>query len=257
MSIQIATNSHTLQLEPRIREITKSFLTTFGFSYFQYLRCFADGSIGLLTNDTNLIKHFQQVDNSPVVFSSFETTHKNSHSYWFLWDEALPKSPVQLAREKFHIHHGITLVRRNKHYYDMIAIALAHSQSNPGSFYLNKLKAIEQFINEFDLNHRDLIRVMDSNPIVLPESYRDINYQKICLSQGRIQVHGKNALTYVTTQELACLRLLCQGFPYKRIAQMLNISVRTVETYLRRVKQRTDFSTQAEVEKLINSYLTT
>lgn len=252
MSLQISLDHPTLALKAKVQEVSGNFLETFGFSYFQYLRCFADGSIGLLTNDTGLMEYFQHVNNSPVVFSSFENEYENAHSYWFLWDEKLPESPVQLAREKFNIRNGLTLVRRSKNYYDMIAVALPSEQANPSSFYLNKLRAIEQFVNEFDADNKDLIALMNKNPIVLPDTYRDVNYKKICLTKGKITVAGKYGATHITAQELACLRLFIQGVSHKKIAQELEISSRTIETYMMRVKQRTGLSTRAEIERMMS-----
>ena len=92
---------------------------------------------------------------------------------------------------------------------------------------------------------------MDDNPILLPEPYRDINYQKICLTQGKFAVLGKEGMTYITAQELACLRLFVKGMSYKYIALILGISHRTVETYLQRVKQRTKCSSRTELEQII------
>ena len=251
MPVHVSLNHPTLTLKPKIQEVSQNFLQSFGFSYFQYLRCFADGSIGLLTNHTGLIECFSEVNNSPVVFSSFSQEQENTHSYWFLWDEALPESPVQLAREKFNIRNGITLVRRSKNYYDMIAVALPEEQANPGSFYLNKLNAIQHFINQFDADHKDLIEVMNKNPIVLPKIYRDVNYSKICLTKGKLLVTGKYGSTHITAQELACLRLLVQGATHKKIAQDLDISSRTAETYLLRVKQRTGLTSRLEFERML------
>jgi DNA-binding CsgD family transcriptional regulator len=251
MAIKIALDHPTITLKTKIQELCSDFFATYGLNYFQYLRCYADGSIGLLTNHTGLIEHFQYVDNTPVVFSSFDEEHQNAPSYWFLWDEELPEMPVQLAREKFNLRNGITLVKRSKNYYDMIAVTSPIEPTNSGAFYLNKLKAIEQFINEFDIKNKELIKIMDDNPILLPEPCRDINYQKICLTQGKIAVLGKEGMTYITVQELACSRLFVKGMSYKNIALILEISHRTVETYLQRVKQRTKCFSRTELEQII------
>lgn len=251
MPVQIALDHPTLILKPKINEVSKNFMDTFGFNYFQYLRVHKDGSFGMLTNNTGLIEYFQQVDNEPVVFSAFEEEHQNSHSYWFLWDESLPEFPVQLAREKFNIRNGLTLLRRSKHYYDMIAVALPKEHANPGSFYLNKLKAIEQFVRDFEIDNKDLIEVMDKNPIVLPKPYRDVNYENICITDGKVVVLGKQGQTYITAQELACLRLLTQGDSHKKIAHLLNISTRTVETYVQRIRQRTGYNSRLELERMM------
>jgi DNA-binding CsgD family transcriptional regulator len=251
MPLSIPLDHPIFALKSKIQEASENFLKIFGFNYFQYLRCFADGSMGLLTNHTGLIEYFQNVDNSPVIFSSFKNDHENTLSYWFLWDEELPASPVQLAREKFNLRNGLTLVRRTKHYYDMIAVALPNEAANPGSFYLNKLKGIEQFVKEFDSHNQDLIALMNKHPIVLPAAYRDINYENICLTKGKVIVAGKYEETHITTQELACLRLFIQGESYKKIAQALDISPRTVETYIARMRLRTGFFSRTEFERML------
>jgi DNA-binding CsgD family transcriptional regulator len=251
MAIPIALDHPTRLTRGKVQEVTNHFLSAMGFSYFQYLRCFADGSASLLTNNTGLIEHFAYANNSPVIFSSFEKEHENAHSYWFMWDEELPEHPVSLAREKLSIYHGLTLVRRSKNYYDMIAVGLPCEQANPGGFYLNKLQAIEQFIKEFDCDNKALLETINKNPIALPEPYRDANYQSMCLTQGKVVVKGREGLTHITAQELACLRLLMQGASHKNIAKELVVSPRTVETYLHRVKIRTGFSSRHELERMM------
>jgi|GEM_PF-1236151 len=251
MSVKLPVNHPILESKHKVQEVTANFLEAFGFNYFQYLRCFANGSFGLLTNNTGLTEYFSHVDNSPVIFSSFEEGHEKIHSYWFLWDEALPDMPVTLAREKFNLRNGLTLVRRSKDYYDMIAVACSTEQANPGGFYLNKLKAIEKYVQEFDANNKDLIALMTKSRFVLPEAYRDVNYKKICLAQNKITVRGKYGLTHITAQELACLRLLIQGATHKTIAQALEISSRTVETYILRIKQRTGFGSRVELAHML------
>lgn len=252
MSLQLSTDHPTFTLKTKIQAITQGFFASFGFSYFQFLRCFSNGAIGLLTNHTGLLEYFQHVENTPVVFSSFENEHEEAPSYWFLWDSALPEHPVSLAREKFRIHNGLTLVRRARDYYDMIAVALPFEHPNPGLFYINKIKVIEQFINDFEVTHVDLIRLMNRCPIQLPEAYRDVNYRKICLDKGKIVVKTSFGETHITAQELACLRLYQQGLSHKKIAQELAISPRTVETYMLRVRRRVGLSSRSELERLFS-----
>lgn len=254
MPIEITLDHPIFTLRDRVQEASCFLHEVFGFNYFQYLRCYADGSVNCLTNHTGLFEIAREYHDQPIVFSSFEEEHENVPFYWFLWDEALPPTaPVQLAREKFNFHNGLTLVRRTKHHYDMIAVALPYEHSNPGSFYLNKIKAIEQFIYEFDKQNKDLLCIMDKSAIALPQAYRDVNYQEMCLSQGKINVQGQTGMTYLTTQELTCLRLVLQGFSHKQIAHMLEISHRTVETYLIRAKQRTGYASYSGLERIMYS----
>lgn len=235
-----------------MHDLCANFFALHGFNYFQYLRCYKDGSFSMLSNETDLLEYFSQIVSSPVIFSSHTAEHEGLYSYWFLWDEELPTYPVSLAREKYNLHHGLTLVRRSKNYYDMIAVALPEQKRNITSFYLTKRKIIEQFINEFDKNHDNLIQLMNKYPFSLPYSYRDINYNKICLPNGRIEVVGREGAFYLTSRELACVRLLLQGATDKQIAQILHVTPRTVETYLNRVKQRSGMLYRSDLEDLIS-----
>ena len=252
MPLKIDLSHPIFTLKDRVKEASSFLLETFGFNYFQYLRCYAGGSINCLTNNPGLFEHIKEYHNQPIVFSSYEDENENMPFYYFLWDEALPPTaPLQLAREKLNFHNGLTLVRRTKNYYDMIAVALPYEHANPGSFYLNKIKIIEQFIYDFDKKNKDLMQIMDKSAIALPRAYRDVNYQNICLNEGKIYIEGKAGATHLTTQELTCIKFVLQGFSYKQIAQMLEISPRTVETYLLRAKQRTGYPSYSELERAI------
>lgn len=250
--LKIPSDHPTFQLKDTIQKLCSAFFNQHGFNYFQYLRCYKDGSCSLLANETGMVEYFSQVANEPVVFSSYMVEHEKLHSYWFLWDEELPSFPVNLAREKFNLHHGLTLVRRSKNYYDMIAVALPEYKRNIVSFYLTKHKVIEQFINLFDKNHYDLISYINRHPLILPKPYRDSNYQKICLPNGRIEVVGSQGAFYLTSKEVACLRLVLQGITDKQIAQILHLSPRTVETYLNRIKSRSGALYRSDLEEFIS-----
>lgn len=250
--IRIEGNHPTLQLKDKVQEICTHFLAQHGFNYFQYLRCNKDGSCSLLTNETGLFESFSQMPAIPLIYSSYTEEHEKLHSYWFLWDEELPAFPVNFAREKFNLHHGLTLVRRAKDYYDMIAVALPEPRRNITSFYLTKHKIIEQFINRFDKTQHDLILHINKNPLVLPTPNRDENYRKMCLSHGRIEILGRHGAFYITARELTCLRLLLQGATSKEIAQVLHLSHRTVETYFNRIKLRSGVVSRAGLADLIS-----
>lgn len=249
--LKIAGDHPTLQLKNKIEEICSHFLKEHGFNYFQYLRCYKDGSCSLLTNETGLFESFTQMPAVPLIYSSYTDEHEKLHSYWFLWDEELPSFPVNFAREKFNLHHGLTLVRRSKDYYDMIAVALPQEKRNIASFYLTKHKLIEQFINRFDKTQYALIQHINKNPLILPAPNRDENYRKMCLQRGRIELIGRFGAFYITSRELTCLRLLLQGATDKQIAQILHLSHRTVETYLARIKQRSGSTCRQDLEDLI------
>ncbi|MDF1678838.1 MAG: LuxR C-terminal-related transcriptional regulator [Legionellaceae bacterium] len=217
----------------------------FNLSYFQYLRCYDDGSFSLLCNDLRLITYLMQPENArlvkdePALYSAFDESNQHKQQFWFSWDESLPEFPVQLAKQKFHIHNGITLMRREKHHYDMIGFAMPNPIQNTFGYYANILGELEHFIDTFEQHEATHIQTVEHHRILVPTHHKDPNRFDLCLKKGRLDITNDEIDSYITLQELHCLRQFNQGTPIKSIAKKLHISPRTVETYLQRVKYRT------------------
>ena len=96
-----------------------------------------------------------------------------------------------------------------------------------------------------------MISTMDKSPIAVPVHRRDANYEKICLPLGCLAVQGRDGSTHLTSQELACLRLIATNHSYKEAAIALGISPRSVETYMNRIKVHTGFLSRTEIAQLL------
>lgn len=101
MSYIIDRNHSIYTLSSVIQEICAPFFRAYRFSYFQYLRCYADGSISILINRTDLFESFIK-HNYPTLSSINENT-VFKQNYFFFWDEELPVVPVTMAREQHQI----------------------------------------------------------------------------------------------------------------------------------------------------------
>lgn len=222
-----------------VQSATDAYLKQFGIHFFQYLRCYYDGAFSLLCNELGLVRLFGQFDNAPLIYSSYEESIKHKQQFYFFWDESLPDLPVTLGRQKFNLYHGITIVRRDKNHYDMIAFALDTPHVNPHGFYMTILPQLEWFISQFEKNQAVEINFIEKNRIYLPPIHQDTNCKNLCFNSGRIDFDLMGNTTYVTLQELNCIKALAKGYTYKEVAKFLNISPKTLETYLNRVKIRT------------------
>jgi len=252
MKFQISNNHPILALTPHVEAYSRDFLKFHGFNYFQYGRCYPDGSIICFHNTNDLLK--VGLEHGFGTQSSFKEEHQKLPSYIFFWDEELPETPVSLVREKANMHHGMTIVKRHKDFYDMVAFAMPKPRTNALSYFANHIKGLEAFAKTFIQSRTDLISLHEKEKLTSPVEYQDSNRSKICLPDRRIRfdIRGTKGRTYVTAQELFCLQYLAQNRSYKEISQNLSISTRTIETYLERVKARTGYSTKEQLLRAIS-----
>jgi DNA-binding CsgD family transcriptional regulator len=230
-----------LELSANLQEYSHGFLNKYGLNYFQYLRVFNDGSFSIGVNKANWLefalgKIFQE-PTTPAVYSHISKDQIAKQSYMFLWEPNLPTEPVKLAKE-FNIHNGITFVERHANFYDMMAFASPEVNHTATDTYLNNIDRMQNFILGFKRDQAKLIQQLDKHRIYPKKS------QQEHLNLNKMLLEGNKA---ITMQESACLRLLTQGLTYKNIAKILNISPRTVETYLNRIKCRYNINCKHEL----------
>lgn len=252
MSYIIDRNHSVYTLSSMVQEICDPFLKAYHFSYFQYLRCYPDGSISILINRTDLFESF--IKHNYPTLSSIDNHTMLKQNYFFFWDESLPTIPVTMAREQHQLHHGMTWVRRHKNHYDMIGFAMPEEKRNIHSFYLNHHHILKQFVDDFERQTHPILNIMEKEKIHPPIYLQDVNCKKLCLRNNRkkIYISTQDMNTHLTTQEFFTLQLLSEDKSFKEIAQILNISHRTAETYIDRIRNRTGINNQRELFKLLH-----
>src|SRR4051812_28534628 len=113
-------------LAEKIDLVCKDFLTNYRLSFFQYLRNYPDGSFCLITNYPAYLLDI--IKNGYPIFSSYEQKHHICQNYTYLWEEALPAVYRSSAESQHSLFHGISLVKRNRDFYDVVSYA-THSMS--------------------------------------------------------------------------------------------------------------------------------
>lgn len=227
-------NHPTIHLSTALKSVASPFLTTLGCNYFQYLKVFRNGSFSFVTTQPKWAEFtldLLQKTNKPAVYSHIDATTLDKNKFTFLWEPNLPEEPVRLARE-FDIANGFTFVERHEDYYYMFAFAAPRVHSRAIDTYFNSLNEMNEFIQKFKYHQRKLINEIDRHCFHVPKARQDSNLEQMLLSSG-----NKSSL-HLTAQELVCIQGLAKGQTYKEIAKALNISHRTVETYLNRVRDR-------------------
>lgn len=236
-----------------IAAIANPILKKFDFNYFQYLTVYKDGSTSFTCNNSQYVEFVLNYAltqrNKQLVFSQPPQGEKlNDSRYYFLWETSLPREPIQMANE-FGIYNGMTFVERFEDRYNMVAFASPHSAPVAVNTYLNHLDELEKFIRHFEYNHQNLITDITSQTLALTTAQKDNHIDAVLLKQRdkRIAVTFAQRQSYVTPREYHTLKLLAKGHTYKSIAILLNISPRTVESYINRIKGKFDIHQKSEL----------
>jgi hypothetical protein len=219
----------TPHLSAALKSAAVPLLTTLGCNYFQYLKVFRDGSFSFVTTQPKwdaFTVTLLNTTNMPAVYSHIDGHTLDKNKFTFLWDPNLPKKPVDLARE-FNITSGFTFVERYEDYYYMFGFGAPETNHRAIDAYFNSLNNMHDFLQTFKYQQRKLITDIDKHRFNVPKSRQDSNLARMLLSGKKVN--------HLTSQELACIKGLAKGLSYKEIAKSLNISHRTVETYLNRV----------------------
>lgn len=85
----------------------------------------------------------------------------------------------------------------------------------------------------------------------MTENNDDSNSNNPQSPHGRIFIYGKNGKTFLTPKEKQCLIALAELKTTQEIADEMKISTKTVETFVRRVKQKLGVQNRHQLYQII------
>ncbi len=238
-------------------EIAAPLLEKFNLNYFQYARVYANGNSMLFINRIDWMKFY--LENEHHIVSSIKPEQLDKQTYFFTWDGNLPDYATKLARDRGDMTQGLTLVKRHPEYYDMIAFAAPSDNQFAMDHYINNIAELQQFCLHFQDAASPMIMNPEKYTLALPSHMQDANKDKMILQQQQHRkrysiIHG-NISSYVTEREKQIIHSLLKNTSQKIVAQELSLSVRTVETYLSRAKQRLGCHSTHQLLQLVSQQL--
>ena len=226
---------------PDIAKICEPLLRL-GISFFSYTRVYPDGTrMNIGTNPLSAAYvHYET--------STYEGFMAEVHAEQFhnkvIFVPSLPDDRAgPILRERFNIDNIMSLAYAGPRYTENYNFGTYTGCIDIVSVYLNNLAYLKRFtfyfkekaayiIEEFDKNRLQTPRItpgpMRIASGVLPTPLHDLMVSRFYL----------NDHSYLTKREVECLQALYAGHNLKEIANQLGISLRTVETHLKHVKEK-------------------
>lgn len=210
----------------------QAFLEKRGFENFYYARITRKGELVFLTNHVDFAMDYWEA--GLPMNTGFDEDSQITQSYTMQWEKFQDKALVDFITAKG-CFDGFSFVNR---YYDTIQFASFLRSSpadNASEFYLTHQNELRCWLRDFEWKNRHLIGEAERNPMILPEDYLEPQKETF-YPERSVKIRYRNIQSKISFRELDCLHLYCRGFTYPRIASLLDLSPRTVETHLDSVK---------------------
>jgi DNA-binding CsgD family transcriptional regulator len=221
-------------------------LSPLGCVQFCHDMTFENGEIAMLMNDEKLLEHYYHHQKPAIctdengrtlkpgiyLLSALKEKHKQVAAI-------MPKLP--LAEQAVHI------AINHEDHQEFFSFFFDLSEHDFLHFLLNNPTLLPEFIDNYHRKNANLIcEVKDkSNRLILPLSNGESFIDKS--QQQRILHQQSQEPIYLSTQQSICLEKLTQGKTSKYIAREMQLSPRTVEHYLERIKRLLGCKTSKEL----------
>jgi LuxR family transcriptional regulator, quorum-sensing system regulator SolR len=239
------------------------------YRYFGYFRYYKDSHIVGFSTNSELNKLFFSYELYPSIQ---ELSEVMTHIVVLSYDNFHHLPPLEIRNNQqlelnmclakaHHLYHRIYFVDNKKEYFEIHGFGLPKIKCNLKDYLRITTDILHKFIIYFHAKFINVISRCDSNRIVLsnrPSSskktvrskqIRDkINFNKFDKLFETRHFCLKGIL--VKKREMQCLESLTKGKSAKQIAIELNISYRTVESYLESLKSKLGCNYRSELIKI-------
>ncbi len=237
------------QLSDKVAEICAPLFNNFTINYFGYAcMCFEGNRVKMFgANSNKKWLSYYLSNNYPVLCSSKKTCD---------WLSIMPTDALTKAGSyDFNQYNGILVGKKHLDYIECFEFASPNPHVSPLEFCVNK-EILNKFILYFKYKAGSIIKASEREPLLLPTSkvlkaedpYQP-SYNKFyqAIKMRKLPLRLKNQEVLLSQREFDILSLLVKGKTMREIAQILNISSRTVETYIYTTKDKTNAFTTSHL----------
>lgn len=242
-------------------------LLQYGVNYFLYVKRYVDGSQLEISSHPNWSEYYYKHEFYNIgPFKNIRRIYDSGKHFWFDRGDAFEKM-YSVARESFNIDNGYTIVKKYSDCNEFFHFAGKAKNTGLINFYLNYNDVLERFILYFKDKYGDVINVAEKNKFII--QYHEEQKENTELnSHTRFQLLEiaktmpinryflcEHRNTYLTSREVECVKWYITGKSAEEIAIILNISKRTVETHLEKVKKKLNCYKQSQLAGKIQTLI--
>lgn len=254
--IHLRKNHKFLSASGLIKQICQP-LAHFKIHLFTYLKNFNTGGQINLSTDPKWIVDYYNL--SLYKTSEYEMVSHSFDSALNLWPTDSELLVFKHGREYFNSDYGFTLCQKQVDGCEFFFFSIAATHYRMLNVCLSNLDLFEQFVFYFKDKASSILNTCETHQIYLPKecqqsypstssfSIEALRSQFICDIKGNTLAKWLNNYEALTKREHECLQLLLTNPTTAQLADTLEISKRTAETHLERIKFKLKCSSKQEL----------
>lgn len=232
----------------RVKKICEP-LNTLGITTFTHTRCFQDGKAMRIASNLEWSKKFFE-NNFHIHSQGYqqnikEASDEKNDLKIYVWN-GIPENEIYSALQQYGIWNGITICENDEQSIGGWSFGSSMDTPNMVNFLLSNIKILKHFILYFKDTAHDILDTSDQRKLYQIPGFSldcDVDNKMYSLikeffKKTKINRYylKDNKNIYLSPREFECLFYLSTGKNMKQVAQVLNLSPRTVETYLVKIK---------------------
>lgn len=243
-------------------------LETVGIHHFTYSKQFKGGGRVSLSNKPQWIADYYNLNLYQSSLFETEQVTYSSNFYVFFGDYDL--DVYRHGKTCYNTMHSISIIEPAIDGCEFYLFATTPDNAAAIHFLNNNREILYHFISYFRDNGRSLLKTSSQHKITLPVAQkpafdnelllgktwadRKKNFFKQTPLKRFVLEQQKFQEIHLTPKEMQCVFFTLHNKTSKEIGQLMNISFRTVESYLENIKIKLNLSSRAElIEQLSNN----
>ncbi len=246
----ISNNHITYQASNRIKSLLKPLTQIADIHYFCYGVNFPDGS------GFTLLTH-------PDFYDAWFEKEFPMHGFylengWHSWRGNLPQEELSEA-QRLNIAHGVGIINKTNEKTEIFQFATTPENEKIFDFYLNNKHLLKKFSNYFLIEAKDLTKVANNQRIMPPPTMRARDTFNISSQDKKKDILNDliNSINYphnsLSEREEKCYQLLIQGYSHTEIGKIFNLSSKTIDAYISRIKIKLNCENKVELIQSANN----
>lgn len=227
-----------------------------------YVRHFRDGRFIFLINgfEEYVGQYLSEIEEEGPTFTQMmRECGLNQHRH-YIWPKSFGNDNAMQLRHHHNRWNGMSIVHRDADFVEMIHFSFNRDTEDKTNFFLNNLSVLNDYFRYFKsaIGHimqssKEHLAVYRKTPDLSCVSQDDQATQlmKYVLDQGFL-VRTREGMVRLSAREVECIRMLSYGKSAKEIARALDVSIRTIDTYLSRARFKTHTSSKSELIRLLS-----